>query len=88
MDNSSNKYNIWNKWDKLKTVMLGDCYSPDFFCDIKNKKIKSALQKISEETKEDLEYFESVLKDFGCEVLARCSTISVTTTRLPISNRK
>jgi len=69
MNNSSNEYNIWNKWDKLKTVMLGDCYSPDFFCDIKNKKIKSALQKISEETREDLEYFESVLKDFGCEVL-------------------
>jgi hypothetical protein len=69
MDNPTNKYNIWNKWDKLKTVMLGDCYSPDFFRDIKNKKIKSALQKISEETKEDLEYFESVLKDFGCEVL-------------------
>lgn len=69
MDNPSNKYNIWNKWDKLKTVMLGDCYSPDFFRDIKNKKIRSALQQISEETKEDLEYFESVLKDFGCEVL-------------------
>lgn len=69
MDNPSNKYNIWNKWDKLKTVMLGDCYSPDFFRDIKNKKIRSALQKISEETKEDLEYYESVLKNFGCEVL-------------------
>jgi len=65
----SSKYNIWNKWDKLKTVMLGDCYSPDFFRDIKNKKIRSALQQISEETKEDLEYYEGVLKDFGCEVL-------------------
>jgi len=69
MSDSGNKYNIWNKWDKLKTVMLGDCYSPDFFRDIKNKKIRSALQQISEETKEDLEYYESVLKDFGCEVL-------------------
>jgi len=66
---NSNKYNIWNKWDKLKTVMLGDCYSPEFFRDIKNKKIRSALQQISEETKEDLDYYESVLKDFGCEVL-------------------
>jgi len=69
MRDSGNKYNIWNKWDKLKTVMLGDCYSPDFFRDIKNKKIRSALQQISEETKEDLEYYESVLKDFGCKVL-------------------
>lgn len=63
------KYNIWNKWDPLKTVVLGDCYAPEFFRDIKNSKIRSALTQISEETQQDLEYFESVLKDFGCTVL-------------------
>ena len=63
------KFNVWNKWDTLKTVMLGDCYGPNFFTDIKNPKIKSALIQIAEETKEDLEYYENVLKQFGCTVL-------------------
>lgn len=62
-------YNIWNKWDKLQTVMLGDCYSPEFFRDIKNTKVRSALQRIADETQEDLEGFQRVLKDFGCTII-------------------
>ena len=62
-------YNIWNKWDPLRTVMLGECYSPEFFNDIKNIKVKSALQRIANETQEDLEGYEKVLKDFGCDVI-------------------
>lgn len=49
--------------------MLGDCYSPEFFREIKNKKIKTALQRIADETQEDLEGYQQVLKDFGCTVL-------------------
>lgn len=64
-----NRYNIWNKWDKLKTVILGDHYRSEFFKDIKNTRIRSALQRIADETQEDLVYYESVLKDFGCNVL-------------------
>jgi hypothetical protein len=62
-------YNIWNKWDPLTTVMLGECYSPEFFNDIKNTKVRSALQRIANETQEDLEGYEKVLKDFGCDVI-------------------
>ena len=62
-------YNIWNKWDTLRTVMLGECYSPEFFKDIKNPRIKSALQRIASETQEDLENYERVLKDFGCNII-------------------
>ena len=62
-------YNVWNKWDTLRTVMLGDCYSPEFFREIANPKIKSALQRISAETQEDLEGFDRVLKEFGCNVI-------------------
>lgn len=65
----NNQYNIWNKWDPLKTVVLGDTYKPEFYKDIKNKDIKDALLRICEETLEDLDYYESVLKDFGCTVL-------------------
>ena len=61
-------YNVWNKWDPLKAVLLGDCYGPEFFKDIKNSKIRSALQQIATETQEDLANYEKVLKDFGCKV--------------------
>ena len=63
------KYNVWNKWGKLRTVMLGRCYHPEFFRDIKETRIRDALTRITEETIEDLENYEKVLKDFGCEVI-------------------
>ena len=65
-----NRYNVWNKWGKLKTVMLGSCYSSEFFRDIKNNKIRSSLQRIADETNEDLLYYKSVLEQFGCNVLS------------------
>ena len=49
--------------------MLGECYSAEFFRDIKNSRIRSALTQIADETQEDLAYYEQVLKDFGCEVI-------------------
>jgi hypothetical protein len=64
-----NKYNVWNKWDKLKTVMLGATYAPEFYRDIKNDRIRNALQRISRETQEDLAYFEKVLVENGVEVI-------------------
>lgn len=62
-------YNIWNKWGKLKTIMLGTCHPPEFFDFIKDPQVKGPLTRILEETQEDLDYFESVLKQFGCNVL-------------------
>ena len=61
--------NIWNKWGKLKTVMLGDHYRAEFFDPIKDIKVKDSLKRIADETQEDLEGYERVLKDFGCEVI-------------------
>lgn len=63
------RFNVWNKWDPLRTVMLGDCYGPEFFRDIKNPRIRSALDRIATETKEDLEHYEKILRDFGCNVI-------------------
>jgi hypothetical protein len=62
-------YNVWNKWGKLKTVMLGTCHPPEFFDYIKEPKIKDPLSRILEETQEDLDNFAHVLKQFGCTVL-------------------
>ena len=64
-----NKYNIWNKWGRLKSVMVGNHYTSDYFKDIKNSRIRSSLQRIADETQEDLENYKNVLKDFGCKVI-------------------
>ena len=64
-----NSYNIWNKWDKLKSVMLGSCYPIEYYKPIKNQRIRDALMRITEETLEDLDHYDRVLKDFGCKVI-------------------
>lgn len=63
------QYNVWCKWHKLKTVMLGNLFLPEFFDSVKNDKIKSALKQITEETHENLANYEAVLKSFGCQVI-------------------
>jgi len=63
------KFNKWNSWDPLETVILGSCYTADFFREVANPKIRSAMSKICNETCEDLEHFENVLKDFGSTVI-------------------
>ncbi len=49
--------------------MLGDNWGPEFFENIKDDRVRSPLQQIAEETQQELAYFESVLKDFGCTVI-------------------
>lgn len=63
------KYNNWAPWHPLKSVMLGDCYPTSFYNDVANSKIRSALQRITEETQEDLENYRKVLVNYGCEVI-------------------
>ena len=62
-------YNIWCKWHPLKTVMLGQFYHKSFFENIADARIKNALYRLTDETHEDLENFEKVLKQFGCNIL-------------------
>lgn len=62
-------FNVWDKWGKLNSVMLGSTYSRDFYSEIKNKKIRDSFYRIADEAHEDLENFENVLKNFGCEVI-------------------
>ena len=65
----ASKYLNYNKWDKLEVVMLGDCYGADFFRSMPSSSVKTNLQKIADETQEDLQNFETILKQFGCEVI-------------------
>ena len=62
------KYNQWSPWGKLKTCMLGSFYPPEFFNAIEEDNIRTCMQRISEETLEDLENFHKVLLDFGVDV--------------------
>jgi hypothetical protein len=49
--------------------MLGTPHMPEFFDGIKNPKIRDPLKRITNETLEELEGFEKILKDFGCKVI-------------------
>jgi hypothetical protein len=62
-------YQKFNTYGKLKTVMLGSYFYPDFFASIKNAKVREPLMRIAQEINEDLEVFEQTLKEYGCTVL-------------------
>lgn len=64
-----NSYKKFNTYGKLKNVMLGTYFYPEFFSTIADSKVRVPLQRIAHEINEDLEKFQSVLKDFGCSVL-------------------
>ena len=78
--------NSYNGWDPLKQVILGNCYTPDFFDDIKDKKLRHLLQKLLYETQEDLKGFKSALEEAGVEVLQLPSNISCANVNDPTEN--
>jgi hypothetical protein len=64
-----NKYQKFNTYSKLRTVMLGTYFYPEFFASIKNSRVREPLMRMAHEINEDLEVFENTLKDFGCTVI-------------------
>tara|TARA_Y100001938_G_scaffold81504_2_gene112389 strand:- start:68510 stop:69631 length:1122 start_codon:yes stop_codon:yes gene_type:complete len=62
-------FNIKNKWDPLEVVVLGNNYSADFYKDIKNTNIRSAMQQIADETLEDIENYKQKMTEHGVKVL-------------------
>lgn len=61
------KVNSFTGFDPLKEVWVGDTYPVDFFYDLPAD-IKSAWQKITEITKEDLYKFQTTLESLGVTV--------------------
>jgi len=61
--------NSWNSWDPLKQVMLGNCFSPDFFDSIADTKLRDLLSQILEETQEDLDNIQATLEQLGVDVV-------------------
>mgnify|MGYP006168821925 FL=1 len=71
------KPNAYNGWDPLKQVILGSAYTPDFFEDIKDSKLRDLLQKLLYETQEDLNGFKRMLNQAGVDVLQYPENTSV-----------
>ena len=63
------EFNVWNKWDPLKTCIVGSSVNPDYFEHVKNKEIKDKLTKMLIETQEDMNYFAEVLKQHQVHVI-------------------
>lgn len=63
------KVNSWNGWDPLKQVMLGNCYSPEWFRDMKDASLRKKIQGLVADTIEDLDGIQRTLEDLGVEVV-------------------
>jgi hypothetical protein len=63
------RYQKFNTYGKLKKIILGSFFEPEFFSKIADNRVKDPLMKIAEEINEDLDYFEKILKQFGSEVI-------------------
>lgn len=64
-----NKVNSWNGWDPLKQVVLGNCYSPEWFRDIKDSSLREMIQKLMSDTLEDLDGIQKTLENLGVDVV-------------------
>ena len=64
-----NSYKKFNTFGKLRSVMLGTYFYPEFFSSIKDAAVREPLMRMASEINEDLEAFDRVLKNFGCEVI-------------------
>jgi hypothetical protein len=62
------KYQKFNTFGKLRSVMLGSYFYPEFFSSIKDATVREPLMRMASEINQDLEAFDSVLRNFGCEV--------------------
>ncbi|MGI9526653.1 MAG: hypothetical protein ACR2MS_06055 [Weeksellaceae bacterium] len=61
--------NSWNGWDPLKTCMLGTSVPDNYFSSIRDVKLRDSMNRIVNETNEDLENFKNVLEKQGVEVV-------------------
>ena len=66
---SLRQYHVNDKIDRLRSVMLGTFFYPEYFSQIKNPRVREPLKRVSEEINNDLDQFESMLKAEGCHVV-------------------
>ena len=61
-------FELFDETKRLHKVMLGTWFLPEYFDSIKSSNIRQQLQTIAQQTHEDLDNFESVLKSYGVDV--------------------
>jgi len=63
------KHTVYQHWDPLKVCAVGRSFPPEFYSRIKNKKVRSAMEKVAIETEEDYQKIISKLKEFDVEII-------------------
>ena len=56
-------------FDPLKVCIVGRSYPPEFYSNIGNPKVRSAMERVAIETEEDYQKLIAKLEEFGVEVL-------------------
>ena len=60
---------VYQCFDPLKTCIVGRSYPPEFYSEIDNVKVRSAMERVAMETEEDYQKLISKLEEFNVEVL-------------------
>jgi len=58
----------YTSWQPLEEVIVGDCFSGDYFDIIEDKKVYSQLAQILDETKEDFNNLAKLIEEYGASV--------------------
>jgi len=58
-------YTVHQHWDPLRVCIVGQSYPAQFYNFIKNKQVRSVLERIAEETEEDYLSLIALLETFG-----------------------
>jgi len=62
-------YRKYTPYGRLRSVMLGTFFYPEYFSKITNSNVREPLMRMSEEINQDLDAFEKVLKEYGAQVI-------------------
>ena len=60
---------VYQCFDPLKTCIVGRSYPPEFYSEIDNVKVRSAMERVAMETEEDFQKLISKLEEFNVEVI-------------------
>ena len=60
---------VHQHFDPLKTCIVGRSYPPEFYSEIENVRVRSAMERVAIETEEDYQKLINKLKEFGVEIL-------------------
>ena len=60
---------VYQCFDPLKVCVVGRSYPPEFYSEIENVKVRSAMERLAIETEEDYQKLISKLEEFGVEII-------------------